>query len=212
MARARSADFKSPPCRVAFSQGLFKPRSVTIGEQTGPKKYTCTLIFENKWRPQLEKVVRDVIVEEWGEKGLVRAKAGGIRSPFLAGDGKEAKSKQTGELHPGFGPGLFFIRVQANEDRPPRVHYRSKEIQATSEEVYSGCYGFAALNAFAWHHPANGDGVSFGIRYFQKTRDGESIGGVKPLDVDEWYEEITDDDDLVTSKTTGTTAAGGLFG
>jgi len=211
MARARSDDFKTPPCRIAFSQGLFKPRAVKIGDQLGEKKYTCTLIFESKWRPQLEKIVGEVIVEEWGEKGLARAKVGGIRSPFLAGDGKEARSKQSGELHPGFGPGLFFIRTQANEDRPPRVHYRSADVPASSEEVYSGCYGFAVLNAFAWNHPANGDGVSFGIRYFQKTRDGESIGGVKPIDVHEWHEQVDDDEDLRSEKTVSK-GAQGLFG
>jgi hypothetical protein len=209
MAKARSNDFKTPPCRLAFSQSLFKPRAVTEG---GPKRYGCTLIFESKYRPQLEKPIAEVIVSEWGEKGLLRAKAGGIRSPILAGDGKEARSKQNGELHPGFGPGLIFIRCQANEDRPPRVHYRSPDIAATSEEVYSGCYGFAVINCFAWHHPQNGDGVSFGIRYFQKTRDGESIGGVKPIDVHEYFEQVDDDSDLVTEKTTGAAGAGGLFG
>ena len=157
----------------------------------------CTLIFDSKYKPQLEKVIAEVIVEEWGEKGLARAKAGGIRNPILAGDGKEARSKQTGELHPGFGPGLIFIRTQANEDRPPQVRYRDgKEMPATPEEVYRGCYGFAVLNAFAWNHPQSGDGVSFGIRYFQKTRDGESIGGITPLDVDAWHEQVDEDPDF----------------
>ena len=209
MARARSKDFKSPPCRLAFSQGLFKARAVTEG---GRKTFGCTLIFEAKYKPQLEKVIADVIVEEWGEKGLVRAKAGGIRNPILAGDSKEARSKQSGELHPGFGPGLIFIRAQANEDRPPQVRYRDANVPATPEEVYSGCYGFAVLSAFAWNHPQSGDGVSFGLRYFQKTRDGESIGGFKPLDVDAWHEQVDEDPDFQNSATTSGGAAGGLFG
>jgi len=209
MARARTKDFKSPPCRLAFSQSLFKARSVTEG---AAKRYGCTLIFEDKHRPGLEKIVRDLIVEEWGEKGLARAKVGGIRSPFLAGDGKEARSKQNGELHPGFGPGLFFIRVQANEDRPPMIRAAETGIHmpASQDVVYSGCYGFAYINAFCWHHPQNGDGVSFGIRFFEKTRDGESIGGVAPVNVEEWFEEVADEGER--PQTRSVEGAGGLFG
>ena len=207
MAMARSDDFKSPPCRLAFSQGLFKPRAAADG---AAKKYSCTLIFENKWRPQLEKVIGEIIVEQWGEKGLARAKAGGIKNPLLAGDGKEARSKQDGELHPGFGPGLFFIRCNANEDRPPIVRWNSKEIDAKQDEVYSGCYGFGVINCWAWNHPSSGDGVSFGIRMFQKTRDGESIGGISPLDIDKWYEHIEGDEGL-GSATSGR-SADSLFG
>ena len=211
MARARSEDFKSPPCRIAFAQGLFKARAVTEG---GRKTFNCTMIFDEKHRGTLESVVRDVIVEEWGEKGLARAKVGGIRNPILNGDGKEARSKQTGELHPGFGPGLIFIRCSANEDRPPQVRYISPEVPATQEEIYSGCYGFAALAAFAWNHPQNGDGVSFGIRYFQKTRDGENIGGYKPLDVHEWHEQVDEDPDMQNVVKLGDKGkgAGNLFG
>lgn len=207
MAMARSEDFKSPPCRLAFSQGLFKPRAITEG---GPKKYNATLIFENKWRPQLEKVIAEVIVEEWGEKGLARAKAGSIKNPLLAGDGKEARSKQNGELHVGFGPGLFFIRCNAQEDRKPVVLWNSKEMPATNEEVYSGCYGFAVINCWAWNHPSSGDGVSFGIRMFQKTREGEPISSLAPLDVDKWYEHVEYDADIQDTKNSG--GASSLFG
>ena len=209
MAMARSEDFKTPVCRLAFSQGLFKPRSAAEG---APKKFSSTLIFENKWKPQLEKVIAEVIVEQWGEKGLVRAKAGGIKNPILAGDGKEARSKQDGELHPGFGPGLFFIRCTAPEDRKPVVLWNSKEMQATQEEVYSGCYGLAVVNCWAWNHPSSGDGVSFGIRMFQKTREGEPIGGVSPLDVDKWFEHVDGDEGLNAAAADKSGGASSLFG
>lgn len=208
MANARAPDFQTPICRLAFSQSLFKPRAPTEG---APKKYGCTLIFENKYRPVLEAIIKKVIVDEWGEKGLLRAKAGSIKPPLLEGDGKEAKSKETGELHPGFGPGLFFIRPNAPEDRKPVVRWNSKEMEATPEEVYSGCYGVAVLNAFAWNHPSSGDGVSFGIRMFQKLRDGEPLGGGGPVDVDKWYRQVEDDDGLRSEKTTSGQSAGGLF-
>lgn len=204
---ARSDDFKTPPCRLSFAQSLFKARA----QEGGKPKYGCTLIFPKEARPALEKHVAEVIKAQWGEKGLEKAKSGLIKSPFLAGDGKEARNKTTGELHPGMGPDVFFIRVQANEDRPPVVRYKDPNIPATADEVYSGCYGFGVINAFAWNNPQNGDGVSFGIQYFQKTKDGERIGGSGQVDPEKWHEKIEDAGDAPQETKQGT-GAGGLFG
>lgn len=205
---ARSEDFKTPPCRLSFAQNLFKARKQ---DEDKPPKYGCTLIFNKADRAALEKHIGAVIVEQWGEKGIQRAKDGLIKSPFLAGDGKEARNKTTGELHPGMGPDVFFIRVQANEDRPPVVRYKDPNIPATQEEVYSGCYGFAVINAFAWNNVQNGDGVSFGIQYFQKTKDGEHIGGSGTVDPEKWHEKIADEGDAPAETKQGE-GAGGLFG
>lgn len=205
---ARSEDFRTPECRLSFAQFLFTPRK---DEKKKTSRYQATLIFMNGVdRSKLDGAVRRCIVETWGEKGLERAKQGLIKNPFIAGDGKEARSKETGELHPGMGPGLFFIRTLANEDRPPVVRYKDPNIPATRDEVYSGCYGFAVVNAFAWHNDENGDGVSFGIKYFQKLRDGERIGGEGgSIDPEKWHEKI---DDAGPAPETGGNGAASLFG
>jgi len=201
----RTDDFKSPTMRGSYLQGLFKARANAEG---GTEKFGCTLIGENKDRAVLEAEVKKCIVGEWGEKGLERAAKGLIKSPFLDGDGKEAHNKKTGELNPGMGAGLFFIRPSAIFE--PAVRYKSRSIQASPEEVYSGCYGFAVLNCYAWSHPTNGDGVSFGIAMFQKTGDGERLGGGGGVDVDKWYETVESSD--APAETKGGAGAGGLFG
>jgi hypothetical protein len=202
----RSEDFKTPPCRVSYAQGLFKARA---SEDGGKEKFGCTLIFKNEDRAALDKAVRDCIVGEWGDKGVDMAKNGLIKSPFLAGDGKEARNKTTGELHPGMGPEVFFIRPSSIYE--PAVRYRSANVQASPEEVYSGCFGFAVLNVFAWSNPKNGNGVSFGIQYFQKTGDGERLGGGGGVDVNKYFEKIEDAGDAPASTQNGQGAAG-LFG
>lgn len=206
---ARSEDFKTPKCRVSFAQWLFKLRP----NDKGAKKYQATLLFPKGCdRKAMDAAVRQCIVDTWGEKGLERAKQGLIKNPFLAGDGKEARNKETGDLHPGMGPDIFFVRVQANEDHPPVVRYKSPNIPATPAEVYSGCYGFAVINAFAWHNDENGDGVSFGIKYFQKLEDGDSLGGDGgSVDPEKWHEKIEDAGDAPESTKEGA-GAGGLFG
>ncbi len=210
-AMARGENFKTPRCRVSFAQQLFKPRSQEEGK---PPKYGCTLIFKKEDRPILEKELLKVITAEWGDKGLEMAKNGLIKSPFLAGDGKEARNKETGEIHPGLGPDVFFIRVQANEDRPPVIRYKDPNIPATPEEVFSGCYGNAVVNSFAWHHPTNGNGVSFGIAFFQRTggTDDDKLGGDGgQVDANKYFEKIEDAGDMPDTTKNGAGAAG-LFG
>jgi hypothetical protein len=203
---ARSEDFKTPRCRVSFAQNLFKPRK----NDAGVDKWGCTLIFPKSVRAELEKHVAQVIKDQWGDKGIEKAKAGLIKSPFLAGDGKEARNKETGELHPGMGPDVFFIRVQSNQE--PVVRYKSPSIPATEDEVWSGCYGFAVVNAYAWNNPQNGDGVSFGIQFFQRTGGDEAtdrIAGRGAFNAEKWAERIDDNGD---APDTGGAGAGGLFG
>ena len=204
----RSSDFKTDLCRVSFAGSLFKPRAQQAG---GVEKYGCTLIFEKSCdRSALDTAVKGVIIAQWGDKGLERAKAGLIKSPFLDGAGKEARNKSTGELHPGFGPDVFFLRVQSM--RQPVIRYRSEHIPATEDEVYSGCYGKAVLNAFAWNNPQNGDGVSFGIQFFQKIKDGDRLGGSGGgMDTSKWMEAVPDEG-AAPEATRGGAGASGLFG
>jgi len=203
----RSADFKTSLCRVSFANSLFKPRAQQEG---GVEKYGCTLIFEKSGdRSAMDAAVKGVIVAQWGDKGLERAKAGLIKSPFLDGAGKEARNKKTGELHPGFGPDVFFLRVQSV--RQPVLRYKSEHLPATEEEIYSGCYGKAVLNAFAWTNAQNGDGVSFGIQFFQKIKDGDRLGGSGGVDAGKWMESVPDEGEAPEATRSGA-GASGLFG
>ena len=191
MAKARSDDFKSPECRLSYAGGLFKARAAAGSAR---EKYGCTLIFPKSARAELEKIVAKVIVDEWGEKGIAKAKAGLIKSPFLAGDGKEAHNKTTGEIHPGLGPDVFFIRPTANADRPaPFVRWRDPNTQETEMTVYSGCYGKAVLTCFAWNNPQNGDGVSFGIVASRNSARANRLAAraVRPILRSGWRPSLT---------------------
>lgn len=205
---ARSEDFKSELCRLSYARGLFTPSAVTKGAD---EKYNATLIFPKTSKPALEKIVAKLIVEAWPNKGIERARAGMIRSPFLAGDGKEARNAKTGDINPGLGPEFFFIRVQSGKDKPVSVIWKSPNVQETETNVYSGCYGQAILNAFAWDHPTGGDGISFGISIFRKTAEGDRLAGGGPADPDKWFEKIEDVGDAPQETRNGG-GASSLFG
>lgn len=221
---ARSPDFKTPDHVLSFAQQLFKARA----QKNGKPKFGATAIFEdamksakvclikdadgNMVKKSLEQIVADVILEQWGEKGMDRAKKGLIKLPFIDGNGKEARNKETGELHPGMGPGKFFIRMTANEERRPQVSSTvAAMIPATEEEVYSGCKGFSVGNVFCWHNDENGDGVSFGINMFFKREDGERLGGSGGSSPDAWTETV-EDHGSAPDETKSGAGAGGLFG
>jgi hypothetical protein len=137
------------------------------------------------------------------------AKAGLIKSPFLSGDGKEARNKESGELHPGMGADVVFIRTQSVFE--PWVRWKSPNAPAAQQEVYSGCFGKAVINVFAWHNVKSGNGVSFGISGFQKQGEGEKLGGGGGTDPDKFFETI-DDDGLVPDSVKDGAGASGLFG
>lgn len=198
-----SQKFKTPPCTIAFAQGLFTPKAIIEG---GPKKYGATLIFDRTVdMTGFQKAIREVADGAWSDKFEAKRKAGMIKMPFLAGDGPQAHNKGSGELYQGFGPGKFFIRPQSGEKQPPVVRYTDPNIPADESEVYSGCTGWAVLHAFSWWHQTGGEGISFGIDMFRKTADGERLGGGGPVDPEKWW----DGDIAATPKGNG--GAGSLF-
>lgn len=203
---SRSEDLKTPECRIAFANGLFDLRE----DDFGNKFWTCSLLFGKSIDlSALKAAALEACENEWPGKAVDWIKNGTIYSPFLDGDGPQGKSKKTGEAHNGF-PGTTFIRVKSGADYRPKL-VNQKVLPITSrEELYSGCYGFAVIQAYTWDNIKKGKGVSFGLSMFQKSKDGESLGG-GGVDVDKWAEKIPDEGDAPASTKDGKGAAG-LFG
>jgi hypothetical protein len=204
---SRSKDAKTGLCRVAFTQGLFEVQTNDFGK----KAWTCTLLFpKGVSLADLEALCVEAAVAEWGDKAVQMIKDRIIKSPFLDGDGPQGKSKKTGEPHNGF-PGHTFIRCQSGEDyRPKLVNQKVLPITDKSE-LYSGCYGFAVVNAFTWDVKENGKGISFGISMFQKAKDGERLHSSGDANPEKVFETIPDEGDAPAEAKTGE-GASGLFG
>jgi len=209
----RSQDFtigsRESPVRASFTAQLFKPRSARPG---APEYFGVTLIIPKsavQWIQALKENIQNVIIAEWGEKGIQRAKAGLIRSPILDGDGVSARSKKSGELNPGMGPDVVFIRAKSG--LKPAAFTMSGALAEDDKEVYSGCYGKAKLHVFAWHNDDGGDGVSVGVNLFQMLAHGEKLGaGGDRLDPEGFVERV-EDAGAAPAETTGGAGSGGLF-
>jgi len=169
----RTESAKGPLMRLSYAQSLRKGRE----NDKGVVKYGCTLILpksDTAGMALLQKMVAEVVKGEWGDKGVERFKNGLIKNPLIPGDGKEARNKESGEINPGLGADMIFIRPTANE----AVKVFNKAVQpASDDEIVSGYWGYPVLNAYAWHHETNGDGVSFGISMVQIVKEDEPLGG-----------------------------------
>ena len=66
--------------------------------------------------------------------------------------------------------------MNANSINAPGVVDANRNEIMDKSEVYSGCYGRASINFYAFN--ANGNrGIACGLNNLQKIRDGESLGG-----------------------------------
>lgn len=208
MAMYRTELKKSPRMRLSYAFGLFKPQKDEKGNDT--EKYTTTLILpksDEAGMKLLQGLVAEVVMGQWGTKGVERFKKGLIKSPILDGASKSAMDKE-GNHKPGLSDDVVFIRPITY--RKPKV-FNAVVMPAFEDEVKSGYWGYAALNALAWHNPSNGDGISFGIDMFQVVKVDEVLGGGGGADPDKFFEAVGGLSDDTGGQTGGGKGASGLF-
>ena len=86
--------------------------------------------------------------------------------------------------------GCYFINANS-ATKPGVVDASCQPIHDTSE-LYSGIYGRASINFYAFN--ANGNkGIACGLNNLQKLRDGEPLGGKSRAEDD--FADMDDDDD-----------------
>lgn len=209
MARYRTELKKGPLMRVSYAQSLFTGREQKKDDGSTKIEFGATFILPKSDAAGvkfLQGLVAECVTGEWSEKGIERFKNGLIKNPILAGDGKEARHKETGEIHPGLGPDVVFIRAKSNQ----RVKVFTPDVLPAEEaDCPSGYWGYPVLNCYSWHNPKNGDGVSFGISMFQVVRADEVLGGSGSANPDDFFEKVSTgpEDGAV-----GGGGAGDLFG
>lgn len=153
---------------------IFEPRA---SQGDGEEKYSVTLLIPKSDTSTLEKI-KAAIVE--------------ARENFVAKKGTNSlPAKPNHTLHDGdgvresgdpYGPeckGCYVITVSSKQ-KPVIVDAFRNEI-TDQGEVYSGCYGRAAINFYGYN--SNGKkGISAGLLSIQKLHDGEPFGTVGSAD------------------------------
>lgn len=155
--------------KVRFSYlNAFKPRASAEGQE--PKYSVCLLI------PKTDKTTLGKIKAACEAARLSSAAIFGgkvptsLKSPLHDGDGEKPNGGE-------YGPeckGCYVLN--ASSKRAPGVIDRSKVEILDETELYSGCYGRASLNFYAYNQSGN-KGIAAGLNNLQKLADGEPLGG-----------------------------------
>lgn len=151
--------------KVRFSYAhVFEPKANNPGDEP---KYSASILIDKKDKTSLDKV--RAAIEAAKKEGL--AKLGGkipanLKQPLRDGD----------EERPGDEAykGKFFI--SANSKRKPGVVDENLDPILDKDEFYSGCYGRASINFYAFNVPGN-KGIAAGLNNVQKLEDGERLSG-----------------------------------
>jgi len=78
----------------------------------------------------------------------------------------------------------------------PIVLGSDKELLTDKDDFYSGCYGRASVNFYAYGLGLPSKGVAVGLEACMKTEDGENLGGAG-ASMGEILDAFGDDDDLL---------------
>lgn len=84
--------------------------------------------------------------------------------------------------------------VSANSKTQPGIVDKDLNAILDPDEIYSGCYGRANINFYAFDFNGN-KGIACGLQHIQKLKDGEKLGGNRIKVEDAFNDDFEDDDD-----------------
>ncbi len=147
-------------------------------------KFSADFILNKKTQKdqiaKLEKLCERAMLDKFGKKV-------GIKHMCLK-DGNDP-SKQDIE---GYGDEVMYLTAK-NDSRPAIVDQKKVTITKEDGKIYGGCYVNASVEIYGFKHDVGGNCILASLRAVQFVRDGESLGGNTPVDVDEEFEEVSED-------------------
>lgn len=168
---------------------IFEPKASDNG---GEPKYSVTLLIPKSDTATLQKIkqamdeARDNFVKKNGANSLPAK----YNHTLHDGDGL----RDSGEPYGPECKGCYVITVSSKQ-KPVIVDAFRNEITDPGE-VYSGCYGRAAVNFYGYNRQGK-KGVSAGLLSIQKLSDGEPFGTVGSADdFNDGYAEAGAEDDF----------------
>ena len=165
---------------------VFEPTAMNEGDT--PKYNICILIPKDDAKT-LDKINKAIEAAKQAGKAKLADKNGKIPSnlklPLRDGDDERSDD-------PAF-EGMYFIN--ANSQRKPSIVDKELNPIMEKEEFYSGCYGRASINFYAFN--VSSKGIAAGLNNLQKLEDGEMLAGGSTAEEDFGGENEWDDDELM---------------
>lgn len=161
----------------------------------GTPKYSVSLIIPKSDKATIAKI--RAAIEAAYKDGETKLKGNGRSVPPLASlktplrDGDRERPDD-----PAYANAYF---VNANSNTAPGIVDADRQEIIDHSEVYSGVYGRASINFYAFNSNGN-KGIACGLNHLQKIRDGEPLGGRTRAEDDfaEDYEDDYGNDDFLS--------------
>lgn len=171
--------------KVRFSYvNIFKSRAFQAGQDA--KYSVCLLIPKDdkktlkKIKAAIEEAVQEGIASKWGGK-----KPANLKLPLRDGDDERADEAPEYE-------GMYFLN--ANSAQKPGIVDKDLNEILDPDEVYSGCWGRASINFYAFNSNGN-KGVGVGLNNIQKLSDGDPLGAARASAESDFSDDFEDDED-----------------
>lgn len=151
----------------------------------GTPKYSVSLIIPKSDTKTIEKV--RAAIQAAYEEGQSKLKGNGktvpqlkvLKTPLRDGDLERPDDE-------AYANSYF---INANSASAPGIVDADRQPIIDHSEVYSGVYGRASINFYAFNSNGN-KGIACGLNNLQKIRDGESLGGKSRAE-----DDFNDEDD-----------------
>lgn len=164
---------------------VFEPTAMNEGDT--PKYNVCILIPKDDAKT-LDKINKAIAAAKEAGKAKLANKNGqlpadaALKLPLRDGDVERADDSAF--------ENCYFIN--ANSNRKPSIVDRDLNPIMEKEEFYSGCYGRASINFYAFN--VSSKGIAAGLNNLQKLEDGEMLAGGSSADEDFGGDNAWNDD------------------
>lgn len=166
---------------------VFEPTAMYEGDT--PKYNICVLIPKSD-TATIDKIKKAIEAAKEAGKAKLADKNGRIpanlKLPLRDGDEERPDD-------PAFEDHYF---INANSMRQPSIVDRSLNPIMSRDEFYSGCYGRASINFYAFN-VVSSKGIAAGLNNLQKLEDGEMLAGGSTAEEDFGGENAMADDDMM---------------
>ena len=173
-----------PDTRWSYAN-IWEPKSIN----GGAPKYSVSLIipkFDAKTVAKINAAIDAAYREGEGKlkgNGKTVPPLSSLKTPFRDGDAERPDD-------PAYANAYF---INANSPTAPGVVDADRNEILNRSEVYSGVFGRASINFYAFNSNGN-RGIACGLNNLQKIRDGEPLGGKSRAEDD--FATMEDDDFL----------------
>jgi hypothetical protein len=169
--------------KVRFSYAnVFEPTAMQDGQTP---KYNVSIIISKSDTKTVEAIKKAIEAAKEAGKSKIADKNGKIpvnlKTPLRDGDEERPDD-------PAYENSYF---INANSERKPGIVDRDLNPIMSRDDFYSGCYGRASINFYAFN--INSKGIACGLNNLQKLEDGERLAGGSSAEEDFGGDNAVDD-------------------